>query len=183
MARLSTADSGTEDPAQQQAREAIKKAWGQVPNLGAVLALSLPMTRAVLGFDDALGKGALRGGIAEQLAIAVSQENRCSYCLAAHTAAAGAYRVPADDIADARSAHASDPKTAAALRFAQLVVRTRGHVETTDLAAVRAAGWTDAEIVEILGHAIATTLSNYLHHISEVEVDYPAVDFAETVDD
>ena len=63
------------------------------------------------------------GSVAEQLAIAVSQENRCSYCLAAHTAAAGAYRVPADDIADARSAHASDPKTAAALRFAQLVVR------------------------------------------------------------
>ncbi|WP_328350115.1 carboxymuconolactone decarboxylase family protein [Mycobacterium sp. NBC_00419] len=179
MARLSTADATTDDPAQRQAREAIQKAWGRVPNLGAVLALSLPMTEAVLGFDDALGRGSLRGGIAEQLAIAVSQENRCAYCLAAHTAAAGAYRVPADDIADARSARASNPKTAAALEFAQLVVRTRGHVAAADLAAVRAAGWTDAEIVEIVGHAISTTLSNYLHHISEVDVDYPAVEFAE----
>jgi uncharacterized peroxidase-related enzyme len=174
------AEAGTDDPAQRQAREEIQKAWGQVPNLGAVMALSLPMTQAVLGFDRALGKGALRGGVAEQLAIAVSQENRCSYCLAAHTAAAGAYRVSADDIADARSARASDPKTAAALTFAQAVVRTRGHVAADDLTAVRAAGWTDAEIVEIVGHAIATTLSNYLHHISEVAVDYPAVEFAES---
>jgi hypothetical protein len=43
---------------------------------------------------------------------------------------------------------------------------------------VRAAGWHDADIVEIVGHALSTTLSNYLHHLSDVPIDYPAVAFA-----
>jgi uncharacterized peroxidase-related enzyme len=173
------ADSSSANPDQLQARAVIKESWGHVPNLGAVLALSLPLTRAVLGFDTALSQGAFSGGIAEQLAIAVSQENRCAYCLAAHSAAARAAGVSVDDIAAARSAHASDPKTAAALRFAQHVIRTRGRVDDRDLAAVRAVGWHDSEIVEIVGHAVSTTLSNYLHHLSDVPIDYPRVPFAE----
>jgi uncharacterized peroxidase-related enzyme len=163
---------------QLQARTLIKETWGRVPNLGDVLALSLPLTRAVLAFDITLREGAFSGGVAEQLAIAVSQENRCAYCLAAHTAGARAAGVSADDTAAARTADASDPKIAAALRFAQQVVRTRAEVDDRDLAAVQAAGWQDSEIVEIVGHALSTTLSNYLHHLSDVPIDYPAVRFA-----
>ncbi|WP_375488057.1 carboxymuconolactone decarboxylase family protein [uncultured Mycobacterium sp.] len=132
----------------------------------------------MLAFDAALSQGAFSGAVAEQLAIAVSQENRCAYCLAAHSAAARAYGLSADDIAAARTAQASEPKVAAALRFAQQLIRTRGHVEDGELAAVRAAGWHDGEIVEIVGHALSTTLSNYLHHVSAVPIDYPAVAFA-----
>lgn len=177
MSRISRTEASTSDPAQREARSLIKKNWGGVPNLGAVLSLSLPLTRAVLDFDNALSKGSLRGGVAEQLAIAVSHENRCSYCLAAHTVAARAYKVSPADAADARSARASDPKIAAALRFAQSVARERGHLSDEQVAAVRDAGWSDTEILEIVGHVTATTLTNYLHHISEVEVDYPAVEF------
>ncbi|OBI83223.1 carboxymuconolactone decarboxylase family protein [Mycobacterium sp. 1245805.9] len=179
MSAISTAESSTAGPDQLQARAEIGRRWGRVPNLGAVLALSLPMTRAVLAFDDALSEGGIGGGEAEQLAIAVSHENGCAYCLAAHSAAARAYGVAAEDIAAARTGHASDPKTAAALRFAQELVRTRGHVDDEQLAAVRAAGWRDADIIELVGHALSTTLSNYLHHLSKVPVDYPPVEFAQ----
>jgi uncharacterized peroxidase-related enzyme len=178
MSRVNTAESSTSKPDQQQARAAITRNWGRVPNLGAVLALSLPMTQAVLAFDAALSEGAFAGAVAEQLAIAVSHENRCAYCLAAHSAAARAYGLAAEDISAARTADASDPKTAAALRFAQQLVRTRGRVDDEHLAAVRAAGWHDADIIELVGHALSTTLSNYLHHLSEVPVDYPPVAFA-----
>jgi hypothetical protein len=44
---------------------------------------------------------------------------------------------------------------------------------------VRDAGWDDAAIVELVGHAISTTLTNYLHHVSEVPVDFPEVEFVE----
>jgi AhpD family alkylhydroperoxidase len=149
-----------------------------VPNLGAVLALSLPLTRAAPAFDGALSHGVFSGVVAEQLAIAVSQENRCAHCLAAHSAAARAYGLGADDISAARTAQASDPKTAAALRFAQQLVRMRGQVAEDELVAVCAAGWHDTDIVEIVGHARSTTLINYLHHLSDVSIDYPAVAFA-----
>lgn len=178
MQLVAPAESSTPNPDQLAARAAISQSWGRVPNLGAVLALSLPLTRAVLAFDGALSHGAFSGAVAEQLAIAVSQENRCAYCLAAHSAAARAYGVATDDVAAARTAQASDPRTAAALRFAQQLVRTRGRVGENELSAVRAAGWRDTEIVEIVGHALSTTLTNYLHHLSDVSIDYPAVAFA-----
>lgn len=91
MSLIAPVESSTTKPDRLEALAAIKQSWGQVPNLGAVLALSLPLTRAVLGFDAALSQGVLSGAVAEQLAIAVSQENRCAYCLAAHSAAARAY--------------------------------------------------------------------------------------------
>jgi alkylhydroperoxidase family enzyme len=83
-----------------------------------------------------------------------------------------------DDAAAARTGEASDAKIAAALRFAQQVVRTRGEVDDRDLAAVQTAGWQDSEIVEIVGHVLSTMLSNYLHHLSDVPIDYPTVPFA-----
>lgn len=178
---LVAADPSTANADQLQARAVIKETWGQVPNLGGVLALSLPLTRAVVAFDSALHQGSFSGKVAEQLAIAVSQENRCAYCLAAHSAAARVAGVSIDDTADARSGRASDHKTAAALRFAQQVVRARGRVGDRELADVRAAGWQDSDIVEIVGHVLSTTLSNYLHHISDVPIDFPTVSFAEDV--
>jgi AhpD family alkylhydroperoxidase len=87
-----------------------------VPNVGAVLSFSLPLTRGLPAFDAALDQGLFSGAVAEQLAIAVSQESRCAYCLAAHSAAA-------------RTAQGSDPSPAAALRFAQQLVRMRGQVK------------------------------------------------------
>lgn len=178
---LVAADPSTANADQLQARAVIKQTWGQIPNLVGVLALSLPLTRAVVAFDSALHQGSFSGKVTEQLAIAVSQENRCAYCLAAHSAAARVAGVSTDDTADARSGRASDPKTAAALRFAQQVVRARGRVGDRDLADVRAAGWQDSDIVEIVGHVLSTTLSNYLHHISDVPIDFPTVSFAEDV--
>lgn len=175
---FTTADSSTTDPDEMTARSLIKTAWGRVPHLGEALALSLPATRAVLAFDEALSKGAISAALGEQLSIAVAHENRCAYCLSAHTAAARAFGVSPQDAAAARLGESSDPKSTAALRFAQLLVRTRGFVGDAALAGVRAAGWSDSEIVEILAHTMSNQLTNYLHHLSNVPIDYPSVAFA-----
>jgi AhpD family alkylhydroperoxidase len=178
MSRLSLADASTTDPERIQARNELKAAWRGVPNLGEVVALSLPLTRALIAYDRHLAEGSFTRPVSELVAIAVAHENRCSYCLAAHTAGAMAAGVPAQDAADARTGHASDPKVQAALVFAQQAVRERGHITDEQLAAVREAGYGDGEIVELVGHAIATTLTNYLHHLSGVPVEFPAVEFA-----
>ncbi|GLP80937.1 carboxymuconolactone decarboxylase family protein [Mycobacterium antarcticum] len=179
---FATADQKTTDPSEIRARAMIRDAWGRVPNLGKVMALSLPFTQAVLDFDSALAAGSIDNPVGEQLAIAVANENRCTYCLAAHTAAARAYGVSSDDAAAARTGSASDPKVQAALKFAQALVRDRGSVTDSDLGAIRTAGWTDGQIVEILGLVVANILTNYLHHMTDVPVDYPAVEFAAPYD-
>src|SRR4051794_37294500 len=164
-----------------EALDELSAAWGGVPQLGRVIARSLPLTRGLLAFNAALHRGRFTGARAEQLAVAVAHENRCRYCLAAHTAAGRALGLTEQDLADARVGHAADPKVSAALAFSQQVVRARGQVTARDLAAVRTAGWSDADLVEIVGHVVATTLTSYLHHLSHVPVDFTPVDFADAL--
>jgi AhpD family alkylhydroperoxidase len=180
MSRIEPVPETAGIPEEAEALDAIRSAWGGVPQLGRVIARSRPLTRAMLAFDRELAHGRFRGAFAEQLSIAVANENRCAYCLAAHTAAGRARGLDDQALADARLGSAADAKQASALTFVQTVVRERGKVAAHDLAAVRAAGWDHADIVELVGHAIASTLTNYLHHLSDVPVDFPAVDFAST---
>jgi uncharacterized peroxidase-related enzyme len=178
MSRIDPVVETEATPEEAEALAALRSAWGAVPELGRVIARSHPLTRALLAFDRELRRGRFNGAFAEQISIAVANENRCPYCLAAHTAAGRALGLGDDALADARSGRAADPRHAAALTFAQAVARERGHLEAAEVAAVRAAGWNDADLVELVGHVIATTLTNYLHHLSEVPIDFPAVEFA-----
>lgn len=178
MARMTSVSPETTNEQQREALAAIKKGWGAVPNLGKVLALSFPLTRAALSFDEALEGGSISAPVREQIAIAVANENECAYCLSAHSVAASLYKVSAQDISDARTGRASDPRVGAILLFAQSVVRRRGFVTDEELKAARSAGIDDATLAEIVGHVVSNTLTNYLHHVSEVPVDYPPVEFA-----
>jgi AhpD family alkylhydroperoxidase len=179
MSRIEPAVAEKATPAEAEALGTIKAAWGAVPNLWGVVARSPALTTAMLAFDKALSSGAFSGAVAEQLAIAVAHENRCPYCLAGHTAAGRAFGLDERSASDARVARSSDPKVEAALQFVRAVVRERGFVSDAQLEQVREAGWDDAAIVELVGHAISTTLTNYLHHVSEVPVDFPEVEFVE----
>ena len=178
MTRIVPVEAASAAPSEAEAIAEIRAAWGGVPRLAYVFARSAPLTRGMLAFGGALQDGAFSGPVAEQIAIAVANENRCAYCLAAHTAAGRAHGLNEQSLSDARSGEASNPRVAAALRFAQAVVRERGHVSDEDLEAARIAGLTDADLVELVGHAIATTLTNYLHHLSNVPVEFPRVEFA-----
>jgi AhpD family alkylhydroperoxidase len=179
MTRIAPATADTATPAEAKALGTIKAAWRAVPNLWGVVARSPALTTGILEFNKALNGGAFSGALAEQLAIAVAHENGCPYCLAAHTAAGRAFGLDERSASDARVARSSDPKVEAALQFSQAVVRERGFVSDAQLEAVREAGWDDAAVVELVGHVISNTLTNYLHHVSEVPVDFPAVLFVE----
>lgn len=61
------------------------------------------------------------------------------------------------------------------MRFAAAVVRERGHVSDADVAAVKAAGFDDAELVEIVLHVALNTLTNYVNEVALTEIDFPAV--------
>lgn len=178
MTRIVPVAAASAAPSEEAAIAEIRAAWGGVPRLGYVFARSAALTHGLLAFGSALQQGAFRGPVAEQIAIAVANENQCAYCLAAHTAAGRAYGLDEQALSGARSGDASTPRVAAALRFVQAVVRERGHVGEEDLGVARAAGLTDGDLVELVGHAIATTLTNYLHHLSNVPVEFPRVEFA-----
>jgi alkylhydroperoxidase family enzyme len=61
------------------------------------------------------------------------------------------------------------------VRFAATLVRAHGHVSDAELAAVRAAGYADAEIVEIVLAVALNTFTNYVNEVAQTAIDFPRV--------
>jgi alkylhydroperoxidase family enzyme len=78
-------------------------------------------------------------------------------------------------MAEAQAGRAADAKTAAALTFALKLVEQRGQVGDADVQALRAAGFDDGEIVEILAHVALNLFTNYVNVAFNVPVDFPGV--------
>ena len=81
-----------------------------------------------------------------------------------------------EEIADSRRGVSSHRKTEAVLQFARKVVTERGWVSDDDVASLRAAGTSDAEIAEVVAHVAVNIFSNYFNHVAETEVDFPEVE-------
>ncbi|MBY8978344.1 hypothetical protein KHP62_21240 [Rhodobacteraceae bacterium NNCM2] len=70
---------------------------------------------------------------------------------------------------------ADDPRTAAILRLAVAIVVAKGMVSDADLDAARAAGLTEADIVETVANVVANIFTNYLNHVAATDIDFPVV--------
>jgi uncharacterized peroxidase-related enzyme len=162
--------------ASQPLLQAVKKQLGMVPNLFRLVANSPAALEGYLNLSGALGKGQLPAPTRERIALAVAEINGCDYCLSAHTYL-GKHVAKLDDteIAANRSGASNDIKADAAVRFAAKVATLRGHVADEDLAAIKAAGYSDAQIVEIVQHVALNTWTNYINTVGQTEIDFPAV--------
>lgn len=177
MSRLAIPATITQAPeASRPLLEAVKAQLGSAPNLFRLVANSPAALEGYLGLSGALGKGSLSASTRERIALAVSQVNTCGYCLAAHTFI-GRNMLKLDDaeIAANRRGRSADTRADAALHFAVQVTEQRGHVSDEDLRAVKDAGYSDAEIVEIVLHVALNTLTNYVNEVARTEVDFPVV--------
>ncbi len=156
--------------------EAVNKQLGLVPNMFRLIATSPQALEGYLGLSGALGHGALPAATRERIALAVAEVNGCNYCLSAH-AYLGRNLAHLDDaeIAANRNGASNDPKADAAVHFAVAVTRTRGHVAEGDLAAVRQAGYSDAQMIEIVQHVALNTWTNYFNEVFGTDIDFPVV--------
>lgn len=153
----------------------IKGAFGVLPAMFATVAQSPAALAAMWGSFKALGGGRIPAALGEQIAVAVADRNGCDYCLAAHTALGRKTGVSAADMAEAQAGRSADPKVAAALRFALAVVERRAHVDAQEIPALRAAGFDDGEIVEMLAHVALNLFTNYVNVAFDVPVDFARV--------
>jgi len=154
----------------------VQKAVGMVPNLHRTLAHAPAALRAYVSMAGALGGGVLPPALREQIAVATAATNGCSYCASAHTALGQLAGVDAEELSSNLRGEASDPRTAAALAFAKRLVEARGAVTDADLRAVREAGFSDAEVVEIIAHVGLNTFTNIFNVAARTEIDFPVVD-------
>lgn len=165
------------ESAHGQAKEllsVVKAKMGLVPNMTRAMVRAPAVLDAYLQMSGALSKGALPAKTREQIALTVGQANRCDYCLAAHSTIGKMVGLAPEQILAARRGHADDASTDALLRFAAVVVEKRGRVDAADLVAVRAAGFGDDAIAEVVANVALNLFTNYFNHVAGTAVDFPA---------
>lgn len=162
--------------AAQPLLEAVKKQIGSAPNLFRITATSPAALEGYLSLNGALAKGALNAATRERIALAVAQINGCGYCLAAHSyIGSNVAKLSEPEMIANRSGWSQDARAHAAVSFAVSVAEARGAITDSDFDLVRAAGYSDAEIVEIVAHVALNTLTNYINEVFKTEVDFPVV--------
>ncbi len=169
------------DPAKAQGKakeylDGIQAKLGGTPNIFKTFANSPAVGEFYANGSAALAKSTLSAGVREQLALTVAGANSCDYCASAHTAIGKKAGVADDELPAALKAQSKDKKTQVALAFAKKVVDTKANVNDADVKALTDAGYTDAEVLEIIAIIAFNIFTNYFNHIVGTQVDFPKVE-------
>ena len=175
MSRINVIDQHNANPEQKALLDAIQGQLGMVPNFLKVFANSPVALQAFLGLHGVANGGSLGPQTRERIALALAQQNTCEYCLSAHTAIGRKAGLTGDEIAAARAGSSEDAKAAVAVKLARSLVEHKGDITTAELTEAREAGYSDADIVEIITHVGMNLLTNILGKASRVDIDFPKV--------
>ena len=160
-------------PESQASFDQLQKGLGFVPNLFATLALNPTALPDYLALQNR--RSTLRGKEREVINLVVSQVNECAYCLAAHTALGKMNGFTDEQILDIRRGTIDfDAKLAALATFVRETTLRRGKPtpETTD--ALLAAGYSEANLIDIIVVIGDKIITNFLHGVTRVPIDFPA---------
>jgi len=178
MSRIPTPATINDAPeASRPVLEAIQKQIGSVPNIFRLVSNSPAALKGLTALQGALGKGKLAPATRERIALTMAEANGCDYCLSAHTYTGTKFaKLDESEIEANRRGTSNDPKAAAAVEFARTLVDARGSVAPGEVEKVRAAGYSDAEILEIIAHVALNTFTNYANEALGTEIDFPRID-------
>jgi uncharacterized peroxidase-related enzyme len=176
MARVAVIDPQTATGEARQLLDAVQSGLGMVPNFIRVLANSPAALGAFLGLHGIAGAGELDSKTRERIALSVAEQNACQYCVSAHTAIGRKAGLDNQEILANRMGRSEDAKAEAALKFARALIENTGQVSKAEFDAVRAAGHSDGEIVEIITHVAMNIFTNLLGKATQIEIDFPKVD-------
>ena len=178
MTRIHTPATVADAPASTHtALNSVEKQLGRVPNLFRVVANSPAALTGYMQLSAASAQGALDAATRERIALVVAELNGCGYCLSAHTyLGRNVAKLDDAEITANRNGASNDPMADAAVRFAAAVVRQRGQVSNEQVQAVRTAGYTDAQVLDILLAIALNTFTNYVNEVAKTEIDFPVVE-------
>ncbi len=173
MSRLSVPnlESATGDTA--KVYDQIKKAVGKVPNTFAAIGAHGPAAlRAVLAADGVLATGTLPKRDQETIKLVVSSVAGCDYCVAAHSMLGKFAGLKPEALKHIRDGEPTgDAKRDALIRFVRTLAETSGTVSDDDFAAIKAAGYSDAQLVDISLAFATTVFTNVFNRINDTDID------------
>ena len=165
----------TIDTAPEGARDGLRQAeekLGFVPNMMAVLAESPVALEAYQTIQGAFSKSSFSAAEQQFVALVVSIANGCTYCVPVYSMFAAKTRVPQEVIDAARDGGVIDNGRYSVLRdFTTAVVEKRGAVDDDEVRAFLDAGFTKAQVLEVIIGVAFKTISNYTNHIAHIPLD------------
>ncbi|MFT7290154.1 MAG: putative peroxidase-related enzyme [Reinekea sp.] len=151
----------------------IEKMYGFIPNLYGYLAESPVALNAYLHINDQLMKHSSLSGAEVQLALlAISAENECEFCIAAHSMMLTKVGGNAESVAQVKAGHpVSATRDAALVNFVQALVKDRGHVADSVTQVLLDQGFSKENMYDLLVCNMLKSLSNYSNHLTHTEVN------------
>lgn len=175
--QIHTLDSAP--PEGREKLEAVQSRMGFIPNLFGGLAEAPPALEAYLALDELLRRTSLSPAEQQVVLLSASVENHCAFCVAAHSSGAlkaGASREVVDALRDGDEV--PDARLGALAAFTQAVVRERGFVDERHMESFLEAGFSRANVLEVIMAVGMKTLSNYANHILETPLNEELSEFA-----
>ncbi len=176
MSRIATPSVESATGATAEVYAQIKKTVGNVPNTFAAIGPYGPAAlKVMLQAEAVLAAGTLRKQDRETVKLIVSEVAGCHYCVAAHSLLGKLAGLKPETLKQIRVGQPTgDAKRDALARFVRTLVQTCGEISDEEFSAIKAAGYTDAQLVDI-GLAIALiTFTNVFNRINDTTIDYPA---------
>jgi len=152
--------------------EKIKLNHGNIPNVYAVMAESPSLLKAHIALKELFEKATLNKQERKLVLLTISREINSPYDIAVHSGAAEKHNVPADVIEAVRAGTPiKDTKLQALRAFAASLVQKRGMVGQNEVKDFLAAGYTRANILEIVLAAGTVSLTGYTNQIAGTPLD------------
>lgn len=154
--------------------QAVEQRLGRVPNMYRAMANSAGLLATYLdGYERFRSGSGLSTAEQEVVFLTISRFNECDYCMAAHSFIAEVMsKTPPDVVAALREDRAvGDERMAALIGMTRSLLVTSGRPDDADVEAFREAGFTDAQVLELLLAISVKTISNWTNHLFGTEVD------------
>lgn len=150
----------------------LKKGVGFVPNLYATYAYNDTALGDYLALQNR--KSTLKAKEREVINLVVSQINHCRYCQSAHTALGKMNGFSEEQILEIRSGKASfDTKLDALAKFVKNITENRSKPDAEAVEALFAAGYNNANLIDIIMVIGDKFISNFIHGVTDVPIDFP----------
>jgi uncharacterized peroxidase-related enzyme len=175
MSRIPALDPKTATGDARTLLDAVQAQLGVTPNFIRVLANSPKALEGFLGLYGAAAGFALDKATQERVALAVAEGNACQYCVSAHTAIGRHAGLSSAEMLLNRQGTSGEAKAAATVALARALNDTLGDVTPAELEAARAAGLSDAEVVEVIALVALNVFTNLIGKATQVAIDFPKV--------
>jgi uncharacterized peroxidase-related enzyme len=161
------------------ALESVEGSFGFIPNIRGVLAEAPATLKAYLTLSELLEETSFSPWEQQAILVAVSSQNGCDYCTAAHGAVLAQLGGSADQLDAIRGGRPTgDARTDTLLDFTRTVVSERGWASEAEVQRFLDAGFSKAQLLELLVGVALKTLSNYANHLAHPPMDRQFQPFA-----